>query len=277
MTTARRPSVVLMCHAESRLNREGLARWLASFTDLIGMVIIEETHSDQRARIRRELKRVGFLRMLDVLAFRVYYRGLFAKADDAWLQQRIDDLVRRYPQPPSTLKVLRTADPNSPEVEAFLADLAPDLMVARCKRLLKARIFSRPAKGTFVLHPGVCPEYRNSHGAFWALARGEVDKVGLTLLQIDNGVDTGPVYGYFSCAFDAARDSHLVITMRLVLDNLDALREALLQIHAGTARPIDTTGRRSGTHGQPWLTSYLAWRRRAKRAPRSLHRVQAQP
>ena len=150
-------------------------------------------------------------------------------------------------------------------------------MIARCKRLLHERIFSRPAKGTFVMHPGVCPEYRNSHGVFWALAHGERDKVGLTLLQIDKGVDTGPVFGYFSCPFDPARDSHLAITMRLVLDNLDALRDTLLRVLAGSARPIDTTGRRSGSHGQPWFTSYLTWRMRARRAPRSLRDVQAQP
>lgn len=277
MTIRERPAVVLMCHAESRMNREGLARWLASFCDLVGMVIIEETHNHLRARIRRELKRVGPLRLLDVFAFRLYYRALFAKADDAWVQQQIDDLIRRYPEPPSTVQVLRTADPNSAEVEEFLTKLAPDFMIARCKRILQPRIFSRPANGTFVLHPGVCPEYRNSHGVFWALAHGELDKVGLTLLQADKGVDTGPVYGYFSCPFDPARDSHLVITMRLVLHNLDALREALLRVHTGHAQPIDTTGRRSGTHGQPWFTSYLGWRTRARLAPRSLDRVKAQP
>src|SRR5436309_328007 len=32
---------------------------------------------------------------------------------------------------------------------------------------------SLPARGTFVLHTGICPEYRNAHGCFWALARSE--------------------------------------------------------------------------------------------------------
>ena len=39
---AGRPRIVLICHAESRLNRDGIARWLASFTDLVGIVLIEE-------------------------------------------------------------------------------------------------------------------------------------------------------------------------------------------------------------------------------------------
>ena len=33
----------------------------------------------------------------------------------------------------------------------------PDLAIARCKALLKESIFSVPGKGTFVMHPGICP------------------------------------------------------------------------------------------------------------------------
>jgi len=35
------------------------------------------------------------------------------------------------------------------------------------------------------MHPGICPEYRNSHGCFWALANDDPERVGVTLLQID--------------------------------------------------------------------------------------------
>ena len=45
----------------------------------------------------------------------------------------------------------------------------------------------------------------------------------MTLLRIDKGVDTGPVYGYFRYRYDPARESHVVIQHRVVLDNLDAI------------------------------------------------------
>jgi methionyl-tRNA formyltransferase len=258
---AGRPRSVLICHAESRLNREGIARWLASFTDLAGMILIEERSSQLRARVRREVKRIGPWRFLDVMAFRVYYRLALARADARWLDRRLDQIAVRYGDLPHTMEVLRTSDPSSAEAEAFLRRLAPDLMVARCKRILKERVFSIPRTGTFVLHPGVCPEYRNAHGAFWALAERDLDKVGVTLLKIDRGVDSGPVYGYYSYEFDEVNESHIVIMTRLVLDNLDSLRDTLLDIHRGTAACIDTTGRRSATWGQPWLSRYLRWKR----------------
>ncbi len=263
--SAPRPRAVLMCHAESRLNREAIARWLASFADLVGMVIIEETGVHTRTRVNYEVKRIGWLRFLDVIAFRVYYGLFLDRADSAWMTAQLDAIDRRFGPVPASVEILRTADPSSPDVAAFLARLAPDFMIARCKRILKERVFAVPTHGTFVMHPGVCPEYRNAHGAFWALANDDLDNVGLTLIRIDKGIDTGPVFGYFTYAFDEVRESHIVIMTRLALDNLDAIRDRLLEILAGRATPIDTTGRPSGVWGQPWLTRYLRWKRAAKR------------
>jgi hypothetical protein len=137
-------------------------------------------------------------------------------------------------------------------------------MLARCKTLLKESIFSLPATGTFVMHPGICPEYRNAHGCFWALANGELDKVGMTLLRIDKGVDTGPVYGYFSYDYDEVTESHIVISQRVLFDNLEAVARRLIEIHEASAHRVDTSGRRSGTWGQPWLTAYVKWKRQAR-------------
>lgn len=238
---------------------------MASFSDLVGIVLIEERGSQARNRIRYEVKRIGAFRFLDVLAFRVYYGLALARRDAQWLNEQLDAVGRRFPPLPSSVRTLRTADPNAPEVRAFLQELAPDLMIARCKRILKESIFTVPRLGTFVLHPGICPEYRNAHGAFWALAEDDLDRVGLTLLKIDRGVDTGPVYGYFTCQFDELHESHIVLMTRLVLDNFDGIRDRLFEVVDGTAARIDTAGRRSAVWGQPWLTKYLRWKRQARR------------
>jgi len=171
-----------------------------------------------------------------------------------------------YGDIPSSTEIFRTASPNTRETEEFIRKLKPDLILARCKVPLKESIFSISTKGTFVMHPGICPEYRNAHGCFWALANRDLYKVGMTLLKIDKGVDTGPTFGYYTYPFDEASESHIVIQHRVVLENLDALRGKLLEIFNGTAVALDTSGRRSAAWGQPWLTKYLEWKSRAKRA-----------
>jgi hypothetical protein len=253
---------VLMCHAEDAFDRQGLAAWLASFSDLAGLVLIEETGEQKQARVRRELKRVGPWRFLDVLAMRFYYRFRLAAADHAWMDGSLAALRTRFGDVPAVPE-LRVSSANAPEVATFLAACQPDIMIARSKQLLSKRIYRIPRQGCLVMHPGICPEYRNAHGCFWALAERDLDNVGLTLLRIDAGVDTGPVYGYFTYAFDEASESHVRVQYRMVLENLDALAQRIRDIAAGTARPVDTTGRPSGVWGQPWLSRYLRWKRAA--------------
>jgi hypothetical protein len=255
---------VLICHEEAIFDREGLARWMGSFSDLVGLVVLRETAERKRKRIRREIERVGRLRFADVLAFRAYYMARLAAADAAWERGVLADMARRFPALPSSVQVLVTTSPNTPEAQAFLTGLAPDLMIARCKTLLAERIFSIPTVGTFVLHPGICPEYRNAHGCFWALANDDVRKVGVTLLRIDKGIDTGPTFGYFSYAYDEVAESHIVIQQRCVTENLDAIRDRLRAVAEGRAIPLDTRGRPSGEWGQPWLTRYVRWKSQAR-------------
>ncbi len=254
----------LIYHVGDALSGDGLARWLASFSDLVGVIAIAEPHRRLWKRIRREWQRSGPLRFLDVLAFRLYYQARLARPDRAWEAAALDGLRTAFPAPDSPPAELRVASPNSPEAEAFLRARAPDLIIARCKSLLRKGVFTIPRHGTFVMHPGICPDYRNAHGCFWALAEGDRANVGMTLLRIDEGIDTGPVFGHYRCEFDAVRDSHVVIQNKVVLDNLAALREKLLEIDSGRATPVDTSGRPSREWGQPRLTAYWRWRRAAR-------------
>jgi folate-dependent phosphoribosylglycinamide formyltransferase PurN len=256
---------VLICHHDEPLNHLGLARWLSSFTDLAAIVVVHEPQARFIQRIRREIRRVGLFRFLDVLAFRLYYRLSLAQTDEALTKDTLDGLLQRYGDIPSSCRVIETSSPNSAEAMRLLQEVQPDLILARCKNILREQVFKTASKGTFVMHPGVCPEYRNAHGCFWALAHRDLKNVGMTLLRVDAGVDTGPVYGYYKCRFDESRETHITIQNRVVFDNLEPLRTKFEEILNGTAQTIDTTGRSSRAWGQPWLTSYLSWKRAARR------------
>lgn len=257
---------LLICHESETLDASAMPRWLASFSTLAGIVVIRERGAPTLRRAGREMRRVGPLRFLDVLAFRLYYRIFLARKDRRWEAARKKELLERYP--PVSAPVLAVESPNSPAAEQFITAAAPDLVVARCKVLLEERIFSIPPRGTFVMHPGVCPEYRNAHGCFWALSRGDFDHVGMTLLRVDRGIDTGAVFGYFTYSFDSYAESHVVIQSRVVWDNLEAIASTLRAIGSQGASPVDTTGRRSAIWGHPWLTRYFRWKLRAWRTGR---------
>jgi folate-dependent phosphoribosylglycinamide formyltransferase PurN len=262
-TAAAAPRVALICHADDRMNSELVQRWLRSFARVTGVVLIAEKPGTVWRRLRAEYRRVGLVRLIDVLLFRLYYLARLRAADDAWEREEIERRLRRLPPVPADASVLVTADPNSDATVKFLRAAAPDLMVARCKWLLRKEVYEIPARGTFVLHPGICPQYRNAHGCFWALANRDLTNVGLTLLRVDAGIDTGPVYGYFRYPFDERSESHIKIQHRAMLENLDAIKRVLLEVCAGRVEPIPVASTGSRAWGQPWLSAYLRWKRAA--------------
>ncbi|MCU0623675.1 MAG: hypothetical protein MUF53_07395, partial [Gemmatimonadaceae bacterium] len=80
----------LICHHDSPLDRRALAGWLASFSTLAGIVVIEEKGARRRTRIVREWQRSGLLGLLDVLAFRMFYRAALAGRDARWTDETVD-------------------------------------------------------------------------------------------------------------------------------------------------------------------------------------------
>jgi len=260
-----RPRSVLICHRGASFDGEGLARWLAEFSNVVGIIELDEPASRTWRRVRAELKRSGWLGFVDVMAFRVFYRLAIAGRDRAWEATALQQMRERFASVPECQNVLRAHSINAPECVAVIEACRPDFMLARCKTIIKPSIFTLAPRGTYVLHPGICPEYRNAHGCFWALSTGDLSRVGLTLLRIDAGVDTGPIYGHFTYAFDEREESHIVIQLRMVLENLEAIRHTLMRAIGGELDPIDTVGRRSAMWGQPRMSAYLRWRLRAKK------------
>jgi hypothetical protein len=57
------------------------------------------------------------------------------------------------------------------------------------------------------------------------------------------------------------------IQQRVLTENLDAIRDRLLDAVAGRAERIDTAGRTSAVWGQPWLTAFVRWKWAARRRP----------
>jgi hypothetical protein len=259
---------VLICHAQAELNRTILPGWLDSFSELAAVVIIEETRQQKWRRIKYQIKRDGYWKLFDVMLMKAYYTASSLRKTDSRKEARLQTrLSAKYPCP-SDVRKFRTKNPNNKATRDFVATLNADLAIVRCKLLLKESLFNLPRCGSYVLHPGICPEYRNSHGCFWALANRDLDNVGCTLLRIDKGIDTGPIYGFYRCDFDERADTHLEIQTRTVFENLEPIKHRLLEIASGAATPIDVTGRVSAVWGQPGLTDFMRWKRMAKRQNR---------
>lgn len=139
-----RPRILLMCHDDELLDRLVMPRWIASFATLAGLMVIREGLGAKIRRARRELSRVGIAGFLDVLAFRAWYGLFLASRDRRWEVAKIKELCDRYPEIPAGTPVRVTASPNAPSCEKCVRKCRSDVMIARCKFILKKKVFGIP-------------------------------------------------------------------------------------------------------------------------------------
>ncbi len=130
-----------------------------------------------------------------------YYRLRLAGADRSWVAAEERRLEARYPPLPASVPVHETSDPNYEATRRFLESVAPDLALARCKSLLRKEIFEIPPDGTIVLHPGICPEYRNAHGCF-SVRPGVTFTASAPPCCASTRASTGPIDAFYQPEID---------------------------------------------------------------------------
>ncbi|MGI9862014.1 methionyl-tRNA formyltransferase [Moorella naiadis] len=82
---------------------------------------------------------------------------------------------------------------KEPPAIAWVQDLRPDLLVlAYVTTILPQAMIDLATHGGINYHPSLLPAYRGGSAMNWAIINGETE-TGVTIHQIDAGVDTGPI------------------------------------------------------------------------------------
>jgi methionyl-tRNA formyltransferase len=147
------------------------------------------------------------------------------------------------------LPVLQPPTLRDPAAVQELADLKPDLIVvASFGQILKAPVLDLPPHGCLNLHASLLPRYRGATPIPAAILAGD-EVTGITLMRMDEGLDTGPIIAQAQCLIDS-RDTTASLTARLADLAADLLDETLPGWLAGTipARPQDDS---SATYCHP--------------------------
>jgi methionyl-tRNA formyltransferase len=90
------------------------------------------------------------------------------------------------------LHVYQPESIKSESAQEFLKRVAPDaVVIIAYGQIIPARLLTIPRLGWLNLHASLLPRYRGAAPIHWAIANGET-VTGLTTMQIDAGMDTGP-------------------------------------------------------------------------------------
>jgi methionyl-tRNA formyltransferase len=110
------------------------------------------------------------------------------------------------------LAVHQPASVRSPEFAEWLRGLGVDVaLVLAYGRILPKAVLDAPKQGCMNLHASLLPKYRGAAPINWALFHGETT-TGMALMQMDEGMDTGPVFTARELAINERDDAGALAT-----------------------------------------------------------------
>lgn len=114
---------------------------------------------------------------------------------------------------------------------------APDVVVIIAYgQIISARLIGIPRQGWINLHGSLLPKYRGAAPVNWAIVNGE-SETGLTTMQIDVGLDTGPMLLKYETAIGPDETAPALMA-RLAEAGGPLMSETLRQFAAGNISPI---------------------------------------
>jgi methionyl-tRNA formyltransferase len=246
------------------------ADWAASQFRFDGFVVIKQRRPWFGSYLLRRARRIGLRKVADEVLLRVAYLLSRGPGDAIRLRKLLGDLRRRLPATYRRPPIYRVHDINSEDAIALLRGLAPDVCVLMVNVILKERVFSIPRLGMLVFHPGLTPEYRGPHSAFWATLNQEFWGIGWSLLRVDRGIDTGTVLAQGSATdIDPLTETHVFMQHKSHVEGIAGVVETLRRLAAGEDPAVDTSGRVNMNYTHPGLSDYFRYRRVVKELKRA--------
>ena len=129
---------------------------------------------------------------------------------------------------------------RSEEAAVPLHDWQPDvIVVAAFGQILRPHVLALPPKGCINVHASLLPRWRGASPIQHAILAGD-EQTGITLMQMDKGMDTGPLFVQESTAITAG-DTSATLHDRLAALGAEMVRKHLNDIVDGRlqAQPQD--------------------------------------
>jgi len=137
----------------------------------------------------------------------------------------------------NSLPVFQPQSLKDPEQQKILADLQADIMVVVAYGLILPQvILDTPKLGCINVHGSILPRWRGAAPIQRAIEAGD-EEAGVTIMQMDAGLDTGAMLCISRCAIDS-QDSSATMYKRLEELGAPALLSTLDNLQANKALAV---------------------------------------
>jgi methionyl-tRNA formyltransferase len=131
---------------------------------------------------------------------------------------------------------------KSERAQDYFRKAAPDAaVIVAYGQIISQQLIDIPRLGWINLHASLLPKYRGAAPINWAIVNGDV-RTGLTTMQIDAGLDTGPMLLRYETPI-GADETALELTARLAEAGAPLIAETLRKLDRGEikATPQDNS------------------------------------
>ncbi|WP_163849198.1 formyl transferase [Pseudooceanicola aestuarii] len=160
----------------------------AGFNDV--MTIVEKPVS-KLAMLKHRRRRLGTAVVVGQLAFLALLAPLLRR-ESAGRRSRLAE-EHDLRTTPATGEETQVDTINDAVVAEILSQARPDVVLVNGTRIIRERTLAAAGCPVINIHAGITPQYRGVHGGYWALRTGDAENFGVTIHQVDRGVDTGDV------------------------------------------------------------------------------------
>jgi methionyl-tRNA formyltransferase len=134
------------------------------------------------------------------------------------------------------LPVYQPPKVRAPDAFDYFERAAPDcVVIIAYGQIIPAKLIAIPRLGWINVHASLLPKYRGAAPINWAILNGET-RTGLTTMQIDPGLDTGPML--LRAELEIGRDETAPeLSARLAQAGAPLIIETLRKVEAGEITP----------------------------------------
>jgi folate-dependent phosphoribosylglycinamide formyltransferase PurN len=220
---------------------------------LVG-VIVEEGESRLKF-LKRRVKRLGLCKALGQLVFRL----AVVPCLKATSRRRVEEIIQQFgldASPMPAAELVRVKSVNSEETIRSLQELQPGVVVVSGTRIIAARVLDCVPAVFINIHAGITPLYRGVHGGYWALVERDVDACGVTVHEVDTGVDTGRILGQ-TCITPNGTDNFVTYGFLQQAAGLPLLKRAIRDACEGRLESVGAPHGKSRLWTHPTLGQYI--------------------
>ncbi len=164
------------------------ARYISNMLDktsLVNTIVIEKGVKAKGEKLKRFFEKTNIFRipllLIDILAIYIY-----SKVTTLEMRKKLGE----YEYPLDKIK-LTVDDANDKVCFDFIKRQKPQIIFIYGTSILKKEFLDRIKAPILNIHSGILPKYRNVHSDFWAFLNKDFDNIGVSIIYLDSGIDSG--------------------------------------------------------------------------------------